>query len=363
MDRSILQVLPTLILTSSCNAAAQHQLSPETIFLHTIQGTIVIHQTTILLRTSPSTYATACTIFHRFYKCKTLHDYSVWSVALGSVFLACKIEEDQRRMRDVILVFLHVFRRFRLMMEEEEVDHANEHEPQRKGFMNSYRHPNITIASSNLLQQEHLTAEQKSNILRYIPPMSQYSQLYKEWECEVIEMENVILRSLGFTFYWIPDSHPHVFLLYFCNVLEIGQPESTQDKSTTSDTKISIPQLAWNYCNDSYRMDLCVRYEPELIACAAIHLASIDVEQFYQQDNHPFQKRISSLGMRPQPWWVSFLGTGREDDLAIICNAMLALRDDACVDGYPLARKCYIVSMVPDGSFCDPGSYIWTMLD
>lgn len=348
VDRTIHQILPP---SSSLDVPA------ETKFLHTIHGTSIIYQSTALLRTSPSTYATACTIFHRFYHRKSLREYSVWSVALGSVFLACKVEEDQKRMQDIILIFLHVLRRMRLAVLLQNVV-----ENDGSTVTSSKQSCSIQTDVSPLLHSHNaassLTLEEKQNILRYTRPLPQYSQLYKEWEYEMREMENVILRELGFTLYWIPDSHPHLFLLYFCNVLglqkkEDHHEEEKHDPMTNDPQKYTVHQLAWNYCNDSYRIELCTRFEPEMIACAAIHLACVDEKVI---------EKIS-LGMQPKPWWESFVGSDRGQAMATICNALLALKDEHCIEGYSDARKKYVVSLVKDGSFCDPGGYIWNMLD
>lgn len=69
--------------------------------------------------------------------------------------------------------------------------------------------------------------------------------------------ERYILKDLGFCFYSI-SNHPHKFILYLIKLLD-GSSE--------------LAQIAWNYLNDSCRLDLALRYESQILACAAIYMA------------------------------------------------------------------------------------------
>lgn len=91
-----------------------------------------------------------------------------------------------------------------------------------------------------------------------IEPLEVGCELYTTWKNELITMEMYILKELGFSLYSIMD-HPHKYLLYFVKVIN-GSNE--------------LAQTAWNYLNDSMRLNLALHYSAEKIACAAIYLAA-----------------------------------------------------------------------------------------
>ena len=216
---------------------------------------------------------------------------------MASVVLACKIEEEVRRVSEVILVFVHVYRRMRLAVDYNDAaddDDTDDHKDDitKDKATRTRKDALFQTACCSLLQNKKLTQDERKNILRYIQPLPRTGLVYKEWQEELLRAENVILRELGFSLYWIPESHPHVFLLYFMKVLELvdnveddkdddkcndqnndhdDDNMSNNDSSSNKKEKVDkgsgkgIAQVAWNYCNDSCRLDLCVRYEPELI--------------------------------------------------------------------------------------------------
>jgi hypothetical protein len=65
------------------------------------------------------------------------------------------------------------------------------------------------------------TNEEKEVLLRHASPMSLGGAIYAEWKNAIEQKESLVLRVLGFTLYWISDSHPHRFIVYFIRVLEI----------------------------------------------------------------------------------------------------------------------------------------------
>ena len=115
---------------------------------------------------------------------------------------------------------------------------------------------------------------------------------YNEWKNELITMERYLLKELGFSFYHILD-HPHKYILYYVKLLN-GTSE--------------LAQIAWNYLNDSCRLDLALRYPSKDIACAAIYMAA--------------RKNGVSLPEDP-PWWS--LMTSDKSIILHICEHILEL--------------------------------------
>jgi hypothetical protein len=203
----------------------QDHILPEVEWVHRLCGTSLISSATRLLRMSASTYASACAIFHRFYHRVSLAKSDVWSVAMASVLLAGKIEEDPRRLREIILVFSHLYRRRRLQIGVSETNKlASNSNANGNGNGTADSNPpasgkTIRPMCSDLVSK--LTEPERNNILRHMKPMSPHGPVYAEWHDALVSTENRILRELGFVLYWIPDSHPHKFLLYFVRVLDI----------------------------------------------------------------------------------------------------------------------------------------------
>eukprot|EP00536_Pseudo-nitzschia_multiseries_P009340 jgi/Psemu1/258030/estExt_Genewise1Plus.C_2580028 len=220
--------------------------------VHRWHGTSVILESCLGLSLGPSTYATACTLFHRFYHSVSLTEHDVWSAAMASTLLATKVEDEPKSLKQIVEEYARIYaRRLR-------------------------RHICATVLPQHL---------------------NKFGPVYKEWHQRITAMESIVLRTLGFTFYWISDSHPHRFLLNFCRALELNDAK--------------FMQRAWNYCNDSCRLDLSVRYLPEVIASSAILLAARDFNM--------------SLPVEPRPWWKVFIGNEahKGQELVDVANAIL----------------------------------------
>lgn len=74
----------------------------------------------------------------------------------------------------------------------------------------------------------------------------------------------------------------------------------------------NLAQVAWNFVNDSLRTTLCLQFRPQLIASAAIYLAS------------KFLK-IQLTRTGEKPWWEVF--DAKIEDLEEISNQILDLYD------------------------------------
>ena len=142
---------------------------------------------------------------------------------MACILLAGKVEEDPRRIREIIMVFAHLYRRRRMVMVEDPDLFISSPSKRNEEENNENNEDDSRTAS---LLADKLTLQEKENVLRHVPPMSAFDRAFKEWKDALCSTENIILRELGFTLYWIPDSHPHKFILYFARVVEIDKDVS-----------------------------------------------------------------------------------------------------------------------------------------
>eukprot|EP00698_Gefionella_okellyi_P008296 TRINITY_DN2053_c0_g1_i1.p1 TRINITY_DN2053_c0_g1~~TRINITY_DN2053_c0_g1_i1.p1 ORF type:complete len:642 (-),score=101.29 TRINITY_DN2053_c0_g1_i1:699-2342(-) len=82
----------------------------------------------------------------------------------------------------------------------------------------------------------------------------------------ILHLERLLLQTIGFDFV---VEHPYKFLLQLVKVFS-GPPARQDDQA--KDVQRSLVQVAWNFVNDSLRTDLCLRFQPILVAAAALTL-------------------------------------------------------------------------------------------
>ncbi|KAG3120719.1 hypothetical protein PI125_g877 [Phytophthora idaei] len=202
-------VLPASSLARS--PSLEDGVAPDVERLHRSFGCELIQEAGVLLRLPQVVMATAQTLLQRFYYRKSLRQFDAFRVAVSCLFLAAKVEEKPKRIKDVIGVFYAMFRR-------------------RKW--------------------------QRSTVAQQLVDLD--GATFSQWRMWLIMVERQVLIDLGFSIYSVTE-HPHKYVLYYVKVL---------------DGSSALAQQAWGYINDSQRTDLCVRYKSQVIACAAIFLAS-----------------------------------------------------------------------------------------
>ena len=319
-------------------------ISPAIRKLHKLHGTSLIYESCQLSNLNPSTFATSCTIFHRFYFQTSLQRYDAWSVAMAATLLASKVEEEPQTLKQIIHTYCHLYRKRILLVNN---NNSNSFDGEQNSI---FQHPSIAYLQAS----KEWSFLEKTEYLKQLPLPMKLGPVYKEWHSRITEMEAVLLRQLGFTLYWIPDSHPHKFILYFCRVLQLTDDDNGGGGNVFS-------QRAWNYCNDSCRLDLCLRYEPEVIASSAIWLAANDLD--------------ITLPVSPCPWWEVFIGKNKTQQLVNAANAILGLvtkssassssqnqeteEEDIWLDS--LVALCgFVKPLLPNNTgFNDVGSFLW----
>lgn len=208
LDRSVSVMLKEPDQTAS---RKKDHISPRVERLHRLHGTSLIFEVSKLLALGASTYATACTMFHRFYQQASLVEYDVWSIALASILLSTKVEEEPQTLKTIIHAFCHLYRK-RILIVSPCIEEADAW-----GWSHSsLRHAN---------EARTWPLEKKEMFVRELPLPMKLGPVFEDWHKQALISEATLLRQLGFTLYWIPDSHPHKFILYFCQALGLTHPQ------------------------------------------------------------------------------------------------------------------------------------------
>jgi cyclin L len=346
------------------------------------------------LSVGPSVMVTASTLFHRYWHQVSLSKIDVWSVAMASTLVATKLEEQPKTLYQIITAYAKIYAQ-RLILDglcPNRIRFILESSPHDLGsFLVTLRNSEwwSNFFQSSTTQQQQKQKQQLQFI--YNQPMNKTGPVYQEWYTVITRTEQLLLRELGFTLYWIPDNHPHKFLLYFCQVLEWGGEKDVTDsdkqQQQPADTmQRRLVQSAWNYCNDACcYLDLTLRYSAEVIACSAILCTA------HEMGGTTTGSLVSLLLPHEhlsKPWWQILIGSDKGQELVDSANAMAGLvhlrqrveEDDSKdndvntidesdngngdVVDWLCAKYGFVRSLMPptsdyETSFNDPNSFLW----
>ena len=174
------------------------------------------------LRVPQLTIATATILCHRFFTRKSVAEYDRYLVATTCLFLAGKVEESPKPLREVL------------------------------------------SRCHNVLHKPKPGSNAK-------PPQLERAD-YDLWREKVLDTERIVLTTLGFDF---QIDHPYRHLLACINSLEKDSTLKAECQKVFVDgSNKKIKQFAWNFVNDSLRTTLALEYNPRLIGAGALSLAA-----------------------------------------------------------------------------------------
>lgn len=155
------------------------------------------------------TIATAIVFFHRFFARQSFRKYDRIIVATACLFLAGKVEEAPKKLRDVI---------------------------------------SASYATLNKSKD--------------VPPLREDSKEFKDLREKILVMERVVLNSVAFDMY---IEHPYKYIMKYRSKIK------TEGASAESSRQLA--QVAWNFINDSLRTTLALQHDARTMAIAALYLA------------------------------------------------------------------------------------------
>jgi cyclin L len=184
------------------------------------------------------------------------------------VFLAAKLEEAQRRARDVINVFHRLERR-------------EETAPCSEGTFSWRLACRSDPCSLELLDM--------------------FGREYDSLKAELVRDERLVLRELGFVCH---VEHAHKFVLSYAKLLELSAEVTT---------------AAWGHVNDCGRTTLVCRFRANTLACGAIFLAARTAGVALPEG----ESHIGGGDGGQKPWWILF--DVATEDVHAVANVLTCL--------------------------------------
>lgn len=188
------------------------------------------------LKLDQNVITTASILFQRFFRRRSIYKYSNVVCAGACLLLASKIEEDVRKVREVINVM-------------------------------------YTCLCYREIWKDCFDTQTKK-----VVPLDYYGMFGEdvgyEWRTLMIEMERQVLHECGFN---LGIENHHKFILVYVNCLR-ERADAGDWVSQSGEKWRDMLQSAWNYGNDVLKSQIVVEVAVECIACACIHLAANDYD-------------------------------------------------------------------------------------
>ncbi|KAE8222026.1 hypothetical protein CF319_g4715 [Tilletia indica] len=300
-----------------------------------VYGCQLIQQAGILLHLPQVAMATAQVLFQRFWFVSSMKQFCIKDISTGALFLACKLEEQSLRVRDLINVFDFLISRALhtsksnpgpRSLELSGVVAIGDVRSMRKRLRSvvifpTHHQPAGTGNGTSFTahQPAHSIGRSRSDPTSFdYTPTSYFSQDFYDTKDALVVAEMQILKRLGFN---VQVNLPFATMVNYLKLLGLTDAEHANGSGDTTTTTGSPPQpsfaqRAWSYLNDALQAPLYCQFPPHILACAAIYLTALT--------NRP---EPLALPLRPKPWWVLF--DAEEEDLRIISSTLLRLYDDS----------------------------------
>jgi|EP00624_Nannochloropsis_granulata_P000935 hypothetical protein len=216
-------------------------------------------------------------IFHRFFAERSLSEYHANQrldvVLMTCLFLAAKVEEQPRRIRDAINCIYFAQRRLEALHATVTADVTDEDEDDERGGEEVGKNGGGTRKQDETRRRRGVAAAPPPEAENAILPLDRG---YWELKESVIDTEQLVLRVLGFD---LDTDRPYRLLLNYARSLR-ARPE--------------MVEVAWSLLNDSlFSPVFCLTRPSQAQAVAVLHLAQrlLMVQEQEEEENEKQQQQ------------------------------------------------------------------------